>query len=55
MTKNELKIFIRTLPDDIQYCNFRTEVAKKLTPVVRPKEFYYQWYGILKDMKRGKV
>lgn len=52
MTKNEIKIYIVTLNDNITYTNFRTELSNKLRPMVYPKEYYYKWYGIFKNLKR---
>lgn len=54
MTKSELRTFISTLDVNISYCDFRINVSKKILPVVRPKEWYYQWYGVFKELKRLK-
>lgn len=54
MTKNELKTFILTLSDNTSYTDFRGVVSRKILPVVRPKEWYYQWYGVFKELKRFK-
>jgi hypothetical protein len=54
MTKNEIKTFIKTLNIDISYTNFRSALSEKLYPLVQPKEYYYKWYGIFKEIKRDK-
>lgn len=54
MTKAELKTFILTLSDNTSYTDFRSVVSSKILPVLRPKEWYHQWYGVFKQLKRSK-
>lgn len=55
MTKKEIKKFINTLPENISYTDFRSVVSDKIRPLVRPKEYYYQLYGVFKDIIRNRL